>query len=54
MAGQKAIEQRPCPVCKRVTLHLVTRSKNGVGRTLAEVAKCREHREWSDGRIEVG
>ena len=53
MVGHKSIERRPCAICRRVTPHTVTKSKNSMGKTLAEVAECREHRVWADGRIDV-
>lgn len=49
----KSLESRSCSICQRVTLHTVTKSKNGMGETIAEIAACNEHREWTDGRIEV-
>ena len=49
MVGHKSIERRPCAICRRVTPHTVTKSKNSMGKTLAEVAECREHRVWADG-----
>lgn len=53
MAGVKSIERQPCAICKRVTLHTVTKSKNGMGKTMAKVAECREHRVWADGGVDV-
>lgn len=53
MVGQKTIEQRVCTVCRRKTVNVIQRSKNGVGRILAEIAKCQEHCEWAGGRIEL-
>lgn len=53
MAGVKSVERRPCAICRRTTLHVVTKSKNGMGETLAEDADCRDHDEWSTGRIDV-
>lgn len=53
MADVKSIEFRACRICRRRTVHLVTRSKDGMGRTRATIAECREHQEWSDGRIDV-
>jgi hypothetical protein len=53
MAGVKSIERRPCAICKRVTLHTVTKSKNGMGKTLAEDVDCRDHEVWSNGGIDV-
>jgi hypothetical protein len=53
MAGRKSIERRPCSICQRVTPHTVTKSKNGMGETIAEVAQCNDHREWTDGRLDV-
>lgn len=48
-----SFEHRLCDVCRRRTIHKVTRSRNGVGRVLAEIAECLDHRTWSDGRIDV-
>jgi hypothetical protein len=31
MAGVKSLESRPCSMCRRMTLHTVTKSKNGMG-----------------------
>jgi len=53
MAGQTSFEHRACTICQTRTVHKVIRSKNGMGRTLAEVAKCVDHRRWTDGRITV-
>jgi ribosomal protein L44E len=49
----QSIEHRPCPTCRRSTLHEATHVKNGIGQTLAEIADCLEHRRWADGRVEI-
>jgi hypothetical protein len=42
------METRPCSICGRETMHDV--AKSGVG---DERASCREHRTWSNGRIDA-
>jgi hypothetical protein len=49
----KTVKRRPCHICGRVTLHTVTAVRSGSGRVLAAPSDGREHRTWTDGRIDV-
>jgi len=46
-------EHRLCNVCKRRTVHKVTHSRDGMGRSRAQVADCVDHQIWVDGRVDV-
>jgi hypothetical protein len=48
-----AIEERNCNICNGMRLHDIQIATNGMGEPQAEIPTCREHRVWSDGRIEI-
>jgi hypothetical protein len=45
--------RQPCSICHRATLHEVKQVKSGAGEVLADPAKCTEHREFTNGQIDV-
>jgi len=46
-------EHRLCDVCGRLTVHKVTHSRDGMGRSRHQIPECLDHQVWVGGRIDV-